>query len=120
MTDMVNHPPHYKPLDGVTFDCITVTRDMTFNAGNAVKYMWRADNKNGRQDVEKARWYINDAIRYGDPVFIGSAWGKWHNRMTELARAQTDPHRCGFFLAIRGGLMESALRALNEMLGDEQ
>jgi hypothetical protein len=31
---------------------------MSFNLGNAVKYLWRHEYKNGIEDLEKARWYI--------------------------------------------------------------
>ena len=37
---------------------------MNFNLGNAVKYVWRADLKgNSLQDLQKARFYINDEIK---------------------------------------------------------
>lgn len=42
---------------------------MNFNLGNAMKYIWRADEKaNSVQDLEKAVWYLNDEInkRKGD------------------------------------------------------
>lgn len=60
--DMVNHPPHYtNHPSGV--ECITITRHMGFNLGNAVKYIWRADLKsNALEDLKKARFYINDEI----------------------------------------------------------
>lgn len=60
--DPVNHPKHYTSHpSGV--ECITVTRHMGFNLGNAMKYIWRADEKgNDIQDLEKAAWYINDEI----------------------------------------------------------
>lgn len=56
--DLVNHPPHYtKHPSGV--ECITVTEHMGFNLGNAVKYIWRADEKgNAVEDLKKAAWYI--------------------------------------------------------------
>ena len=62
MHDPVNHPSHYTaPPSGI--ECITVTRHMGFNLGNAVKYVWRADLKgNDVQDLEKAVWYLNDEI----------------------------------------------------------
>lgn len=62
MSDPVNHPPHYnKHPSGV--ECITITRHMGFNLGNAVKYIWRADLKGSSiQDLEKAIWYIQDEI----------------------------------------------------------
>jgi hypothetical protein len=61
-TDAVNHPPHYTSHpSGV--ECITVTRHMSFNLGNAVKYVWRADLKGSSiEDLKKAAWYIADEI----------------------------------------------------------
>lgn len=62
MSDMVNHPPHYKNHpSGV--ECIEVTRHMNFNLGNATKYIWRAGLKGDAiQDLEKAAFYIADEI----------------------------------------------------------
>lgn len=63
--DLVNHPPHYtNHPSGV--ECITVTRHMSFNLGNVVKYLWRAGLKDQAptlQDLKKARWYLNDEIK---------------------------------------------------------
>jgi hypothetical protein len=58
MTDPVNHPEHYtQHPSGV--ECITITEHMTFNLGNAVKYVWRADLKGDAiEDLKKARFYI--------------------------------------------------------------
>lgn len=59
--DMVNHPPHYTAHpSGV--ECIQITEHMNFCLGNAVKYIWRADKKNGIEDLEKAAWYIQREI----------------------------------------------------------
>jgi len=60
--DPVNAPQHYRSHpSGV--ECIDITRHMSFNLGNAIKYIWRADLKGDAiQDLEKARWYINDEI----------------------------------------------------------
>jgi len=62
MSDLVNHPPHYKSHpSGV--ECIQITEHMGFNLGNAVKYIWRADLKgNAGDDLKKAAWYINREI----------------------------------------------------------
>lgn len=60
--DPVNHPKHYtNHPSGI--ECIEITRHMGFNLGNAFKYIWRADLKNGIQDLEKAIWYIQDEIK---------------------------------------------------------
>ncbi len=60
--DPVSHPPHYtKHPSGV--ECISITEHMGFNLGNAIKYIWRADEKgNVIQDLEKAVWYIKREI----------------------------------------------------------
>ena len=61
--DPVNHPKHYTSHpSGV--ECITITRHMPFNIGNAIKYLWRAGQKDSEiQDLEKAVWYIKDEIQ---------------------------------------------------------
>lgn len=57
--DLINHPPHYTShKSGV--ECIQVTEHMSFCLGNALKYIWRADEKgNALDDLRKARWYID-------------------------------------------------------------
>ena len=62
--DMINHPNHYmQHPSGV--ECIEITRNMSFNLGNAVKYIWRCDLKhdNSLEDLEKARFYLEDEIK---------------------------------------------------------
>ncbi|MGE0109033.1 MAG: DUF3310 domain-containing protein [Bdellovibrionales bacterium] len=60
-SDPVNHPTHYNAHpSGV--ECITVVEHMNFCLGNAIKYLWRADHKNGIEDLKKAAWYIQREI----------------------------------------------------------
>jgi len=60
--DPVDHPHHYTSHpSGV--ECITIAEHMTFCIGNAVKYLWRADLKNGTEDLKKAVWYIQREIQ---------------------------------------------------------
>jgi hypothetical protein len=58
----VNHPSHYNAHpSGV--ECITVVEHMGFCLGNAIKYLWRADEKGAPiEDLEKAKWYIQREI----------------------------------------------------------
>lgn len=60
--DPVNHPKHYTSHpSGV--ECITITEHMGFNVGNAIKYLWRADEKgNALEDLRKAAWYVQREI----------------------------------------------------------
>lgn len=59
--DYVNHPPHYTAHPS-GIECIQITEHMNFCLGNAIKYLWRADLKNGVEDLEKAKWYIEREI----------------------------------------------------------
>jgi hypothetical protein len=65
--DPVNHPKHYtNHPSGV--ECITVTEHMTFNLGNAIKYIWRANEKGALvEDLKKARWYLDREIKRLSP-----------------------------------------------------
>lgn len=60
--DAVNNPKHYTSHpSGV--ECIDVTRHMSFNLGNATKYIWRCDlKKDAIEDLRKAIFYLNDEI----------------------------------------------------------
>lgn len=58
MKDNIN-PNHYKTRK---HECIEFTRLLNFNFGNAFKYIWRFEHKNGKEDLEKAVWYLKDQI----------------------------------------------------------
>lgn len=61
MPDQVHHPEHYQNIPNI--ECIDVVEWMNFNLGNAVKYIWRADQKGQAiTDLQKAIWYINREI----------------------------------------------------------
>lgn len=67
--EMVNHPDHYNSHPS-GIECIQIIRHMTSNIGSVIKYCWRAGLKNldkseaetHKEDLEKARWYLNDEI----------------------------------------------------------
>ena len=60
--DMVNHPPHYKVGGIETIDFIEAKK-LSYNLGNVVKYVTRAEHKGTRkQDLEKAVWYLQREI----------------------------------------------------------
>ena len=65
--DKINHPSHYTYGDIEIMDFIEqVTKDykpeLAFAIGNAIKYISRANRKNGKEDLDKARWYLNRAF----------------------------------------------------------
>lgn len=61
--DVVNHPPHYKGFSNGA-EVIDITENLSFNAGNAVKYLARAGRKteNPIEDLRKAQWYVQREI----------------------------------------------------------
>lgn len=66
LNDKVSHPTHYTYGDIEIIDFIEqVTKDykpeLAFAIGNAIKYISRANRKNGKEDLDKARWYLNRA-----------------------------------------------------------
>ncbi|WP_368883647.1 DUF3310 domain-containing protein [Staphylococcus epidermidis] len=67
LNDKVNHPSHYTYGEIEIIDFIEqVTKDykpeLAFAIGNAIKYISRANHKNGKEDLDKARWYLNRAF----------------------------------------------------------
>ena len=61
--DMVSHPKHYTQ-GGI--ECIDALKAATVGkrgieavcVANVIKYLWRYEEKNGIEDVRKAKWYI--------------------------------------------------------------
>lgn len=67
--DNVNHPSHYNYGDIEVIDYIKQVANGYKNhpyeaycIGNVLKYVSRASFKNGREDLEKAQWYLNAAL----------------------------------------------------------
>ena len=66
--DVVNHPKHYKAVNGL--EAIDVIEAFTAklkgiqatDTGNVLKYMLRWHEKNGLEDLKKAQWYLNHLI----------------------------------------------------------
>ena len=66
--DMVNHPAHYTQggiecIDALKAATVSKTGIEAVCTANAIKYLWRYEEKNGVEDVKKARWYIDRLIK---------------------------------------------------------
>lgn len=68
--DNVNHPSHYETG---SFECIDVMSETqgkeavkNFCLCNAFKYIYRHNNKNGLEDIRKAKWYIDKYIELSE------------------------------------------------------
>lgn len=68
MTDNVNRPAHYTQGD---IECIEALKAATVHkkgieavcVANVIKYLWRYEEKNGKEDVEKAKWYLEYLLK---------------------------------------------------------
>ena len=66
--DMVNHPKHYTQGD---IECIDALKAATVGkrgieavcVANIIKYCWRYEEKNGIEDVRKAKFYIERLLK---------------------------------------------------------
>lgn len=73
INDNINHPAHYT-AGGI--ECIDALAAATANlsgieaacTANAIKYLWRWNLKNGVEDLEKAKWYIDFLMRHREGV----------------------------------------------------
>lgn len=66
--EMVSHPKHYTQGD---IECIDALKAATVGkrgieavcVANVIKYLWRYEEKNGIEDVRKAKWYIERLLK---------------------------------------------------------
>lgn len=74
--EAVNHPKHYK-LDGLDIEAIDVIKSVLgaekfqgYCRGNVLKYLIRAENKNGVEDLKKAKVYLEWEIESNEKEHI--------------------------------------------------
>lgn len=97
--DAIN-PKHYTHISGV--ETIQVNRAMSFDVGNAFKYVLRHQDKgNPLQDLTKARWYIGDAVKHASPIWNHPGQHTWAAiQLTKMWEAEPDPAVRSFFRAL--------------------
>lgn len=63
MSDNVNHHSHYETGKYELIDVMIETQGIeavkNFCICNAFKYLYRHENKNGVEDIRKAKWYLD-------------------------------------------------------------
>jgi len=60
--DVVNHPAHYK-VGGIEVIDFIESKNFSYNLGNVIKYVSRADHKGNKlEDLKKAQWYLTREI----------------------------------------------------------
>ena len=78
VNDNVNSPAHYN-LNHKGIECIAAMEAMLsveefigYLRGNIFKYLWRYKYKNGKEDIDKAKWYLdklNEVLRYNPSYY---------------------------------------------------
>ena len=64
--DMVNSPPHYNQAGIECLDAIGAATGEGYEyylQGNIIKYLWRFRYKNGVEDLNKAKFYLERLIK---------------------------------------------------------
>jgi hypothetical protein len=67
VSDVVNKPEHYRQggvecIEAIKAAVTTAPPVQAVFVANILKYVWRYREKNGTQDLMKARWYLNELI----------------------------------------------------------
>ena len=65
--DVINRPSHYTAgkvecIDALESATVNLTGIEAVCTANAIKYLWRWKQKNGVEDLKKARWYLDRMI----------------------------------------------------------
>lgn len=107
MTDLINHPPHYRGAGGLEAIEVIERYGLGYHLGNAIKYLLRAGKKGELQgDLEKARWYLR---RWVDLYIANKADEPMAD---EEALAWRDPAEIADAFALSGPQRWAAVRVL--------
>lgn len=63
----VNQPPHYTQgkvecIDAIESATVGKSGIEAVCVGNVIKYLWRYEQKGGKESVEKAKWYLEKLL----------------------------------------------------------
>jgi hypothetical protein len=113
----VHHPHRYNNHpSGV--ECIDIKRLMSSDAGDAFKYVFREEYKNGKQDLEKALFYLKDLRRHEITIWVQGYVTEGRDLLQRVIEAEPNPMKANFYKALRNGKTMSALIAVNYLLRD--
>jgi uncharacterized protein DUF3310 len=80
----VAHPRHYNAHES-GIECIEIAEHMSFNLGNAVKYLWRAGLKGERgEDIAKAKFLLDRVLMDPAPNRLSSQSPELHRYIEKL------------------------------------
>lgn len=89
------NPDHYK--NQCSIECIEAMQlafgpiaVLNFCICNAFKYLWRHKNKNGMEDLDKAKWYVTKGNNIVDDMSVDAYTGKYEVQLKLLAEMIND------------------------------
>jgi len=107
MPEVIDHPPHYAKIAGV--ECIDIAEHMSFNVGNALKYVWRRHAKGDPvENLRKAEWYLRRAREYGAAIPLPRADALTLERMEIVAVKTEDLLLRDLLIALMHGNLTAA------------
>lgn len=113
MNDPVNHPSHYTSHPS-GIECLEVTRLCGFSLGCAVKYAWRFQDKNGAEDLRKARFYLKDVLSSGAAHHLPA---KAKKLLIEVRDLDTSVERRNLFTHLINGELDVACNYITTLVG---
>ncbi|OSI06816.1 putative phage associated protein [Neisseria animaloris] len=118
MKDNIN-PNHYRAQP---VECIEFTQWLNFCLGNAFKYIWRYNQKNGLEDLKKAEWYLQRQISE-EPIYSELDDDLWVKGAEQLHECDFNAHQASALLNIwacafndTGRELPAALRCVRELI----
>jgi hypothetical protein len=113
--DPVSKPRHYlSHPSGI--EMTDVARHMTYTAGNAYKYVFRTELKNGLQDLEKACWYLVDTIDNSkSQVWVGPC-EEGVRLLVKVIEFEPDRLKREFYSALFQETLGTALAVVHQMI----
>lgn len=97
MTNMVNKPKHYIGVNGMEVEEVLQNflpkyKDpyISHRVGSAIEYQLRAPEKNGLEDLKKARKNLDQAIEYAERKKIESKGSQQGNELNSFLRSLSE------------------------------
>ena len=121
--DMVNHPPHYTSHPS-GIEAIEFMRCLSYDVGAATKYVERYELKGtAKQDLEKAAWYLRDALACDDPVWLSLKHREIARPVLERRMSYESGLRYPYYAALLDNNLDECLfevQSMHQLLGDVQ
>jgi hypothetical protein len=116
VSTVVDHPRHYNTHPS-GIECIEVVRLCTYNHGNAIKYVWRYEDKDGHRDLCKARWSLQDILNSGHAHHLPyKAKLKLH---TVNSFEPVGGLRHKYYSCLLAGDLRGAINLITEVVGED-